>query len=206
MKRLRDIFESIAYAGMKPGAPPPGPRKPWLGRFREPVERFLAGSASSDPLYLSNRTLGQKIRLGVLIGIPFAAVIAAIAMAALGVFDSPERMPAPAKQLTNAEIAAKMLPDLNKEIALDSNKNLGVAEVAVQHAGGTRVAGTVRNNTDHVITDAEVVFDLTNSTGSRVGAITSRIARVEPKSTAAFSTPIEQSTAAFAVVREVHAR
>jgi hypothetical protein len=205
MKRLRQFFESIVYAGMKPGAPSAQKSSlRWLGPLQGPVQRFLNGSASTDPLYLTNRTLGHKVRLGLLICIPFALVLAFVGFAALGRFDDPDQLPPPTKQLTNAEIAAKMLPDLNKDLTLETNKELQVVEVEVQQIGGSRISGSVKNNTDHLITDAEVIFDLTNTGGSRVGAVSCKIARVEPKSTAPFQTAIPQADAAFAVVREVH--
>jgi hypothetical protein len=202
MKRLRQIFESIVYAGMKPGASASGQSSlRWLGPLRGPVERFVNGPASSDPFYLTNRTLGQKIRLGVLIAIPFAIVLAGVGMAALGYFDDASQLPPPTKQLTNAEIAAKMLPDLNKEIPVETNKEVKLLDVVV---GSGRISGTVKNVTDHLITDAEVIFDLANAGGSRVGAVSVKIARIEANGSAAFSNAIPQADATYAIVREVH--
>ena len=67
MKRLRQIFESIVYAGLKP----------------------------RDPFYLSNRTTGQRIRLAALIAIPCLAVLGGVALAALGYFNSSSQLPPP---------------------------------------------------------------------------------------------------------------
>src|SRR5579863_1921637 len=112
MKRLRELFESIAYAGMKPGSAPAArsPRR-WLGPLSEPVNRFLDGPGSNDPFYLSNRTTGQKFRVAILIVIPLSLVLGGVGLAAMGFFDA-SRLPAQSKPLTSSEMAAKMLPNL----------------------------------------------------------------------------------------------
>ncbi|MDR3699545.1 MAG: FxLYD domain-containing protein [Candidatus Sulfopaludibacter sp.] len=175
MKRLRQIFESIFYAGLKP----------------------------RDPFYLSNRTTGQRIRLAALIAIPFLAVLGGVALAAMGYFDTSSRLPPPAKPLSNAEIAAKMLPDLNKDIRIETNQDLQVLDVVV---GRGRISGSVKNATTRVIGGAEVIFELTNARGSRVGAVSCRFARLAPGSSTPFLNPIAQTDAAYAVVREVHSQ
>lgn len=205
MKRLREIFESIVYAGMKPGkSASKSSALRWLGPLGGPIERFLNGPASSDPFYLTNRTTGQKIRLGLLIGIPLVAAAAGVGLAAIGVFDRASQLPPPAKPMTNAEIAAKMLPALNKNITIETNQELQVLDVVVQQTGGSRISGTVKNTTGRVITGAEVVFDLTNARGSRVGAVSCKIERIEPNGSARFQNAIEPADATYAIVREIH--
>src|SRR5207244_6582914 len=50
MKRLREFFESIVFAGMNRGARPrPAPGTKGLGRLRGALERLLSGSAPTDP-------------------------------------------------------------------------------------------------------------------------------------------------------------
>jgi hypothetical protein len=206
MKRLRELFESIVYAGMKPGVTPSkAPRLRWLGPLHEPIERFLNGPSSADPFYLTNRTVGQKVRVAALIAMPCLLVLVLVGMA-LASFNRAARLPAAPAQMSNAEIAAKMLPDLNKDLKLPTNVELEVVSVEVLHTGGSRLEGTVRNNTDHVITNAEAIFDLTNASGSRLGAVSCKIDRIEPKSLATFHGSIEQTAAAFAIVREVRAQ
>jgi hypothetical protein len=201
MKRLRQLFESIAYAGMKPGGTQsPSPAMRWLGPLRGPVERFLNGPASSDPFYLTNRTTGQKARLAAVICVPFALVLGGVALAAIGYFDDGSQLPPPTKQLSNAEIAAKMLPDLNKDMHLETNHDLQVLDVTV---GGNKISGSVKNASSHAINDAEVVFDLTDARGSRVGAISCRLARIEASTSIPFHADIAQANAVYALVREV---
>lgn len=202
MKRLRSVFESVAYAGMKPqGSAAPRSALRRLGPLRGPVERFLNGPGSSDPLYLSNRTLGEKIRLGVLIGLPCAMVLALVTLAALGKFDSAHLSP-PAQPLSDAELAVRMLPDLSQGLTPRSDSGIEVTEVAV---GRGRISGNVRNTTDRAVVDAEVTFDLTDAAGSRLGAVLCRIPRIEPRGTAAFQATVPQADAVRAVVREMHA-
>ena len=60
MKQIREFLESIAFAGLKPGGQTAPKRQlPWLGPLRD---RLLSGGpAPTDPLYLTNRTLGRKL-------------------------------------------------------------------------------------------------------------------------------------------------
>src|SRR6266540_3760121 len=91
MKRLRAFLESIAFAGLKPsGQKAQGRQLRWLGPLRGPMERFLAGGATSDPLYLSNRTLSQKMRSWALIAVPCLVLAVAIAIALSTLLDPPE--------------------------------------------------------------------------------------------------------------------
>ena len=175
MKRLRQIFESIAYAGLKP----------------------------RDPFYLSNRTTGQRLRFAAVIAIPCLVVLGAVALAALGYFNNSSRLPPPAKPLSNAEIAAKMLPGLNKDIRLETNQDLQVLDVVVGHG---RISGSVKNTTAHFIEDAEVIFDLTDAGGSGLGAVSCRFKRLAPGVRTSFQNPVPQTDAAYALVHEIHSQ
>src|SRR4051812_25769484 len=107
MKRIREFLESIAFAGLKPsGGPANAPQKrTWYTPLQKRMERYLAGGAApNDPLYLTNRTMGQKIRAWSLIAVPCLILAIGIAVT-LYVLEPPE---APQqKQMTAAEIAAK---------------------------------------------------------------------------------------------------
>jgi hypothetical protein len=175
VKRLRQIFESIVYAGLTP----------------------------RDPFYLSNRTTAQRIRSASLIGIPCLAVLGGVALAAMGYFNSSSQLPPPAKPLSNAEIAARMLPNLNQDIRIETNQDLQVLDVVV---GRGRISGSVKNASTHVIGSAEVIFDLADARGSRVGAVSCKLARLAPGSSTPFLNPIAQADAAYAIVREVHSQ
>jgi len=130
-------------------------------------------------------------------------VLGGVYLAASGFFDKGSQLPGPGKQLTPAEIAAKMLPELNKDMHIETNKDLQVLDVVIRQTGGSKISGSVRNTTGHVIEDAEVVFELTDVRGSRVGAVSCKFARLEPKSTTPFDNSIPQADATYAIVRDV---
>jgi hypothetical protein len=181
-KRIKEFFESIAYAGMKS----PG------------------GKPEESPLYLSNRTFMQKARLWFVIGIPAVILLVGLGLVLGGVFDhSPSVAPAP-KSLSNAEIAKKMLPDLSRDLHIDSQHDLEVRDVHIVHNGPVRLAGIASNNSDHVIHKVDIVFELTDRNGSRKGAVSTQLVNLAAKAKVPFSFPIEQQTASFAMVRELH--
>jgi hypothetical protein len=205
LKRLRAVIESILYAGMKPGSHTAAatPMK-WLGPLRGPVERLLAGPSPSDPLYLSNRTLGQKARAWSLIAIPCLGLAFGIVALLSNLLAPP---PPPVRQLSAAEIAAKILPNMAKDIKVEQNTDLEVLEVGIQRdSDPRRLAGKVRNNTTHEIAAADFVFDLTDASGSQLGAVRATVERIPPVSVKAFQFPIKQQQAAFALVRNINIR
>ena len=69
--RIGEFIESIVYAGMKPAGrsseDAPAAKPGWLSRL-------LNGPAQSDPLYLTNRTAGQKARRALLLVSPIVLV------------------------------------------------------------------------------------------------------------------------------------
>jgi hypothetical protein len=97
-----------------------------------------------------------------------------------------------------------MLPDMNKDLHLDRQDDLEVQDVHVLHAGPAKLAGVAMNKTDHVLGKVEIVFEITDRNGSRQGAVTTHLLNLAAGSTVPFQFPIEQQTAAFALVREVH--
>src|SRR5579872_6065376 len=118
--RIRSFIESIVYAGMKPSGRPSGDApaaKPGL------LDRLFSSPDTSDPLYLTNQTFGQKARRYLRLAIPLVVVIA-VALAAIGLF-APKH-PIQAKQPTQAEIAAKSLTAFDKQFKLDYNKDVEI--------------------------------------------------------------------------------
>lgn len=202
MKIVRKVWESIVYVGMRPGSAASGSRIPRLfGPLRGPVERFLAGGiAPSDPLYLTNRTFGQKLRTAVVVAIPCAIVFGLLA---LGVGSYIRVREKPPQDMTTAELKEKILPTLARNIEISTNHDLEVTEARVEQGEPTVVLGAVKNNTGHAIDNAQVVFDLTAASGARLGAVAATIAHVDAKSTAPFRIAVPQDNAAFALVREV---
>jgi hypothetical protein len=200
-RRIRQFIDSIVFAGLGPGGSKGRSRGlRWLGPLRGPVERFISGGpAPSDPFYLTNRTFGQKVRLGILIAAPCLIVAGFFGLALLQYFK--KSTPPPAPELTPAEVARRTLPNVDKDIQLAVNRDVEVVEVHVDHAG-SKLTGTLKNNTDRTV-GAEVVFDLVDEAGSQVGAVVGRVEQIAPQGKADFQFPIKQQDAVFALVREV---
>ena len=197
-KRIREFFESIAFAGLKPDAQ--SARKRELKWF-QPIERILSGSAPSDPLYLSNRTAGQKWRSWSLIAIPCLVLAVGVWVAWSNLIslsaDKPFKAP------TKGEITAKLLPKIDKDFQLKPPSDLQVPEIRIV---GSRLVGVLKNTSAHEIATAEVVVDLTNTAGSQVGAVSAVVLRVPAMGSKDFQIPIAQRDAAFGLVREVKSR
>src|ERR1700754_804870 len=84
MNRLRQKIEAIVFAGLKPRDPRnPGPAAadgPFQ-RLRERIDKFVTGGpAPNDPLYLTNRTWGQKIRAWSVVGLPLLLLAGGMAL------------------------------------------------------------------------------------------------------------------------------
>lgn len=175
LNRVKKLFESIVYAGMRPGA-------------------------QSDPLYLSNQTNGQKARRVLLMSSPMLVVLAA-GLVAIVVL-SPKTTRAP-RQVTAAEVKAKVLPEFNQPIKLETNQELEVTEVHLEHTGGNQIVGNLKNKSDHQIMQAVVVFDLADPDNSGLGGVTVTEINLPAGGNRTFRQPIDQSTAMHAQVREV---
>jgi hypothetical protein len=203
-RRIREIFESIAYAGLQPGVRPgQTKRMRWLGPLSGPVDRLLSGgSAPSDPLYLTNRTTGQKVKAIALIGIPILAVGYVVYGMLTNRFDFGE--PPPPHETTRAEMAAKLLPPMDPNLRVETDKDVEITECRVELGAQNSLVGSMRNKTDHEIRIAEAVFDLTDGWGSQLGGVSARIENLKARSTATFRVPIEQARATFALVRTIH--
>lgn len=182
---------------MKPGGQtePKGPAK-LPGPLRGPLERFLSGSAPTDPLYLTNRSLPQKIKSWSLILVPGLFLVAGVAYL-LRTLNPPEAKPV--HEPTTAEIAAKM-SNLAKDIKLAPALEVQVLEI---HADSTHVFGTVQNTSKREIGGVRLVIELTTETGSRVGAVDWTLEKIPASARKEFQFPIRQRNAAVALVREI---
>lgn len=202
MKRIQKFLESMAFAGLKPGGQAaPKAQLRWLGPLRGPVEQLLSGGpAPTDPLYLTNRTLPQKLKSWSLIAIPCAVLAMGVGVAVRNVLDTPGAPPI--QEPTPAEVTAKLLPIMNKDIELAPPSEVQVLELKVDRS---RLVGVLKNNTTREIAVVELVVDLTNSSGSQVGAVKGIVEKLPPSGRKDFQVPIQQSNATFAMVREVTA-
>jgi hypothetical protein len=173
-----------------------------VDKIARKIERFVSGSGPSDPLYISNRTLGQKLRMALLIGTPVLAIAGLMALALDNYFEpgsSPQKAAAAAKE--PGTITAKVLPDLEKTYKSDSDHDCDVTEAMI---AGNALTGKLRNNTDRTVRSADLVFDLTDGDGSQLGAVAVRVENIAPRDSANFRLPLETRTAKTALVREIH--
>src|SRR5438874_2482574 len=139
-----------------------------MGAFRERIDRLISGRQSSDPLQVSNRSISQKVALAFLIALPCMLVIAVIVLV------MPTKPPTVEHdQLTNAQIAARMLPGLEKT-KVETNRDVEVVDAHVERKETVALAGSVRNNTDHSIVGAEVSLEVADADGSILGTVATR--------------------------------
>ena len=175
----------------------------WLGPLGSWINRRLNAPAAADPLYLSNRTLGQKLKVWIPLALPGLAVAVVVYLGLTGRFASEAAPTSPAAVIPPAEIAARMLPNLG-DLSVHTNHDLEVLDARIVHGATTTIEGTVRNNTTRLIYAAEIVFDLTDANGSQLGGVTGRVNHLEPQARTPFKLPIQQPRAVFVLVRELH--
>jgi hypothetical protein len=92
---------------------------------------------------------------------------------------------------------------MDNDIKLAPPSDVQVVEVRVD---GPRLVGVVKNTTTREIAVVELVIDLTDSSGSQVGAVNGMVEKLPPSANKDFQISIKQRNAAFALVREVIAR
>src|SRR5205807_2460128 len=111
------------------------------------IESFLSGGRVADPLYISNRTLGQKIRTALLVTVPVATFIGVTAVA-LSRHSNPrpgaDKEPSATPE-ARPRIASKLLPDVEKNFTTDYSKDIDVLEGRVSSGSERILSGKVRN-------------------------------------------------------------
>jgi len=167
------------------------------------IDRLLNGPAPSDPLYLTNQTIGQKMGRFLFMASPILLLSAAGLLVITLLI--PKSTSAP-KLLTAAELRNKTLPGFDKHFKLDSNPDLEVTEVHFEHTGASTIVGNIHNKSGRRITLAVVVFELADPSNSALGAVTVTELDLAPGASRAFKKPIEQTNAMSALVREVDTR
>lgn len=194
--RIRKFIESITYAGLKPSVRAGAAEGGKPGGLRAMLDRLISGRAPSDPLYLSHRSWKQKLRLGLVVGIPCLLLAGVVALGLSHIF-APER--APSKAPTNAQIVANLLPNLEKTVDT-TPKEVEIQDLHTETVGPPKIVGTLKNNTDRVVA-VEFTIDLTDIRGSKLDAVTERVEKSPAKSSVPFEFPIDDKDAAAALVR-----
>ena len=204
MSRLREKIESIVFAGLKPGlkeSQAAAPPASFLGRLRQRVDGWVSGGPGpSDPLYLTNRTTGQKVRSGIVIGLPLVILMAVVGFSLSSLMTPPK--PKEAKELTPSEVAAKLLPSL-KDLRLEAGSDIEVLELRIDRSHALRLSGILKNRTTREIASVDLACDLTDAGGTQLGAIAVHVVNIPASGLRKFETPIRQADAAFVLVREI---
>jgi hypothetical protein len=204
MSGVREKIESILYAGLKPGGqrtasgdPPPAS---FFGAMRHRIDRWVSGGPGpSDPLYLTNRTTGQKARAWVVIGVPLLLVIALIGVSLSTLLEPPRSQQV--RDLTPAEVAAKQLPDL-KDLKIEGGSDIEIVELRVE-GSGARMSGTLRNKTTRAIASADISCDLTDSGGTQLGGVIMHVEDIPASATKRFDYLLNKPNATFVLVRQI---
>ncbi len=183
-------------ATQRPGGEPPKSRNAW----RRLLDRLINGPAHTDPLYLTNRSVGQRIRGVAMVVTPLVLLVAVLAFAWSGIFKAKEA-PKP-RELTLEEKAARVLPNFDSRIQLPTNHDLDVQDVHLERSSPRQVVGRVKNNTDHMIESADISFDLTDNRWSHLGAVSTRVEKLPPQSAVPFRFTIGLDTAEHVLVRD----
>jgi hypothetical protein len=205
MANLKKFIESVLFAGLKPARRGQAPAAPAsqgpLRRLWARIDRWASGVAPDDPLYLSNRTWQQKLRVGLIVGIPGLLVVGGLALVFGKVLLPPP--PPPQKELTTAEIVAKVLPNIEKTANIERYEDAEIVEIGVDRAVmPPKLRGKLKNNTSHKLS-VEFAVDLSESDGTRVGAESERISNIPAHESVLFDFSIKPTTATVPIVRSI---
>jgi len=181
-------------------------RDPLRRRFtplRARIEIFISGRAPDDPLYLTNRTWQQKLKIAALIAAPVLLLIALVTIGSTDLFrlhkvDHPYEHPP--TEAPPPSVPEKHLPD-----PISDSMDLEVVNIRIaRDAHPPVVTGTVRNKTGRKVDCAEVSYYLANTKGSLVGTDTTDVANVGPHASVNFRMVLKIADAEYVFVRDVH--
>jgi hypothetical protein len=188
---------------MKSGKPDRASKPTLRSRLSRAIDRLLYGGRPSDPLYLSNRTWKGWLWLGVKIAAPLAVLGGGLTWYIMA--HARAQVP-PGYDLPPAEVLTKLgLPEL-KDVKAQTSREVEVVEVGIERGGPLSLAGIVRNNSTHPIGAAEVDFDITDTSGSRLATETAHFENLAPKAEAKFRLPIPYEKAQIAIVRGIRTK
>ncbi|MFN7992687.1 MAG: FxLYD domain-containing protein [Bryobacteraceae bacterium] len=177
--------------------------KSWWAALNDRFDRFLSGTAPSDPLYVSNRSAQQKLRRAAAIVVPVLIVVGVIVAGSIKLFranvnpyEHLAETPAPAPQPAPA-----LRPD-----PASTPAGLEVLTIRIYRDSGPPViSGVVRNNTGKAVSSAMVTYFLADSGGSMIATENATVHDVPPRGSVTFRAPLRTQNAAMVMVREVRA-
>jgi hypothetical protein len=194
MAKLWRIVESIVFAGLQPGrsrpekAPKQGPG--WLSRL------LVGSSKPVDPLYLSNRTAGQRLRVAAVIAIPVLIVCGLAAYAFI--HRKPVNFKPVGADLTAEELSRDVklkVDNALRDLRIESNTDVQVVEAMVLSGKPQRVKGSARNTTERTLRGVKLDFALATGDGRRLAMTSTTLATMPPKSTLTFEFSIDEREA-----------
>ncbi len=156
------------------------------GRFTAWVNRLISGKAPSDPLYLSNRRMRDRLWPWIAVGTFFTILLVGWKMAV------PHREPVTPVLPSNAKLAAMSFP------RFDDSK-LEVLDVEVQ-ADGSKLVGAVRNKSGQTIARGRLSFELQDGNGEYTGATEMDLRQIAPGEITKFELRIRQEDTKVALV------
>ena len=170
--------------------------------LHERMEIFISGRANSDPLYLTNRTWQQKVKIASLIVAPVLLLTALVAIGATNPFGFHK---VEADQRPPAEVPPPAAPQRASSDPVSASTDLEVVNIRIaRDVHPPEVTGTVRNRTDRKVDSAEVSYYLADAAGSMLGTDTTAVANVEPRGSVTFRMPLKIAKAEYVFVRDVH--
>lgn len=177
----------------------------WRKRFdplRARMDLFISGRAPSDPLYLTNRTWKQKLKIALLIAAPVLLLTVLVTIGATNPFrlHQEEADESPPAETAPPAAPRKALPD-----PISASTELEVVNIRIaRDVHPPVVTGMVRNKTGRKVVTAEVSYYLADTAGSLVGTGKTEVANVAPHGSVAFRMPLKIATAEYVFARDVH--
>jgi|SRR5450755_1572227 hypothetical protein len=177
--------------------------KSQLDRLRARVEIFISGPPPDDPLYLSNRSWQQKLKVGTLLAAPVLLLGALVAIGATDLFRFHKTDP---YEHTSVEAQGPAVPQKRLPEPVLASSDLEVVNIRIaREARQAVVTGVVRNNTNRKVESAVVSYYLADTNGGLVGTDTTGVSNVGPHSSVVFRMPLKIAKAQYVMIREVHA-
>ncbi len=194
-QKLRDFFERVAFAGLKPDAPA-GPKKSKLQELVQSAEELAARGLKADESALPGPTSKKKI-IAIVVGLlVVAGAVGALVMVL-------QRTAHKAEVQTKAGPPPPLVPPNFKA---EKNKDLAVEEIDFNKTKDPKeITGTLRNLTDKTLDTCNVSFDVTTRQGGQLGGVATTVHNLAPHGTAHFRIEVPQPGAAFTMVRELRA-
>jgi hypothetical protein len=191
---LRDFFERLVFAGLKPDAPA-GPRKSKLKSLIASAEDLAGRGLKPDEAtpIPPPASLRRKLAIG-------AGVLVLLG----GVYGLAIVLQRPAERKATLTSGGPILPLLPPGFKVEKNKDLAVEEIEFKRTGEVReITGRLRNLTDKNFAHCEVSFDVTTRQGTQLGGVTTTVQNLPPRGVIEFRIPVPQKEAGFAMVREL---